>query len=106
MTKVLRCYAKQEQAQWVAVCIDLGLAAQADSLEQAKHKLESMVKTYIEEAVTIHKDYAKQLLTRQAPLSQRLEYAVLKLRYTLHRWLHRPNKGISLFTEPMPVRYA
>ncbi len=27
---VLRCYAKKEGDQWVAVCIDLSLAAQAD----------------------------------------------------------------------------
>lgn len=105
MTKILRCYAKKEQAHWVAVCIDLGLAAQAESLEQAKRKLESMVETYIQEAVTIHKDYTKQLLSRQAPLSQRLEYFALKLRYTLRRWFARPTNAV-LFTETMPIRYA
>ncbi|MDP3009918.1 MAG: hypothetical protein Q8N30_12730, partial [Methylococcales bacterium] len=39
----LRCYAKKEQSYWVAVCIDLSLAAQADSMKEAIQKLESMI---------------------------------------------------------------
>lgn len=72
--KILRCYAKKEQSYWVAVCIDLSLAAQADSKQEAIEKLESMIKTYVDEAYTIHKDYANQLLTRKAPLLQRLTF--------------------------------
>lgn len=107
MTKILRCYAKKEQAQWVAVCIDLGLAAQADSLEQAKRKLESMVETYIQEAVTIHRQYAKQLLTRKATLSQRLEYYVIKLGCQLTGFIQPQNpKRAVLFTENMQTNYA
>lgn len=107
MTKILRCYAKKEQAQWVAVCIDLGLAAQADSLEQAKHKLESMVETYIQEAVGVHRQYAKQLLTRKSPLSQRLEYYFIKLSCQLNALLHtqKPKRAV-LFTENMQANYA
>jgi hypothetical protein len=105
MTTELRCYAKQEGTQWIAVCIDLGLAAQADSLDHAKRKLESMINTYIQEALTIHREYANQLLSRKAPLSQQLAYYGIKLRHNLGRLFHRQNSAI-LFTEIMSVRMA
>lgn len=74
MNNKLRCYAKKEGSDWVAVCIDLSLAAQAESPQLAKEKLESMITTYVNEALNEHKEYAVQLLSRKAPLSQRLFY--------------------------------
>ncbi|MEN9847680.1 MAG: hypothetical protein RL368_420 [Pseudomonadota bacterium] len=76
----LRCYAKREGTHWVAVCIDLSLAAQASSPKEAITKLESMIQTYVKEALTQHKAYAEQLLSRKAPLSQRLYYYWVLLR--------------------------
>ncbi len=71
----LRCFIKQEKnSQWVAVCIDLNLAAQTDSSNEAKQKLEAMIKSYVTEALTIDKNYAEQLLSRKAPFSLILEY--------------------------------
>lgn len=74
MNNKLRCYAKKEGSDWVAVCIDLSLAAQAESPQLAKEKLESMITTYVNEALNEHKEYAAQLLSRKAPLWQRLFY--------------------------------
>ena len=68
-TPLLRCFIKQENNQWVAVCIALNLAAQADCSNEARQKLEAMIKSYVTEAVTIDKKYAKQLLSRKAPIS-------------------------------------
>lgn len=72
MNQKLRCYIKKEGADWVAECIDLSLAAQAESPQLSKEKLESMITTYVDEALNEHKEYAQQLLSRKAPFSQQL----------------------------------
>lgn len=69
-----RCFSKKEEDQWVSACIDLNLAAQADTQEESRRKLESMIKTYVYEAHTVHSKYKDQLLNRKAPLSILFEY--------------------------------
>ncbi|CAD5977916.1 hypothetical protein PCC9214_04330 [Planktothrix tepida] len=71
---LLRCFLKQENNQWVAVCIDLNLASQADTCNEAKLKLEEMINSYVQEALTVDSDYAEQLLSRKAPFTLILEY--------------------------------
>jgi len=87
-SRSLRCYLLKEDNHWVAVCIDLSLAAQADLSDKAIEKLESMIKTYIEEARTIHKAYANQLLSRKAPLSQVLTFYQIALRSFFRKLRH------------------
>lgn len=70
----VRCYAKRSEGQWVAMCIDLCLAAQADTFEEAKRKLEAQISDYVYEAVTVDRQHAQTLLTRRAPLANRVEY--------------------------------
>lgn len=97
----LRCYAKKEGNQWVAVCIDLSLAAQADSLAAAKEKLESMITTYVSEARGIHQAYAEQLLSRKAPISQRIFYGWLKVMSGFMALMKRTQRDSALvFSEP------
>lgn len=38
---ILKCFAKQEEGVWVAVCLDFGLATQGESFEEAKKSLKS-----------------------------------------------------------------
>lgn len=105
--KRLRCYAKKEQSYWVAVCIDLSLAAQADSSKEAIEKLESMIETYVDDAFTIHKDYANQLLTRKAPLSQILFYYQALCRGYLDKICHKSNGDDNhdrVFSENYPTQ--
>lgn len=65
---VLRCYAKKEQAKWQAFCLDLCLAAQADTFEAAKSKLEDMIVSYVTDAVAGEdREHAEYLLNRKAP---------------------------------------
>lgn len=71
---ILRCYSKPSQRQWVSVCIDLCLATQADSEQEARTKLFEQIESYVEEALTVDRAAAAMLLSRKAPLSQRLEY--------------------------------
>lgn len=77
---LLRCFAKKEDDQWSAVCLDLCLAAQADSFEDARKKLEAHIIEYVHDALAGEDhEYADQLLNRKAPLSQWLEYYWYKL---------------------------
>lgn len=73
---VLRCFAEKVGNQWQAFCIDLNLAAQADTFPQAKEKLESMVSSYLYDIFEgDDKEHAEDLFPRLAPLSIRIKYA-------------------------------
>jgi hypothetical protein len=104
----LRCYARKEDNHWVAVCIDLSLATQADSSKEAIEKLESMMLTYVHDALNKHKNYADQLLSRKAPLSQRLFYYRALFTYLLRKVCCQisNNNGSSdlVFSEHYPIQ--
>lgn len=98
---ILRCYAERQGDQWVALCLDLTLAAQADTFEEARMKLEAMIVEYVYDAVAGEdKEYAAQFLSRRAPL-----------RYWLKFWSYvaRARIGVAreslwrLFSEPFPM---
>jgi hypothetical protein len=72
--KKVHCYAQFDGNQWSAVCLDFTLAAQADTLELAKQKLSLQIDEYIEEALTIDQDHARELLSRSAPFSEWAKY--------------------------------
>jgi hypothetical protein len=81
---IIRCYAKHTGNYWVAVCIDLCLAAQADSFEEAKQKLQAQIVAYVEEALTVDRAFAAELLNRKAPIRQRIEYALIVAAHRVH----------------------
>lgn len=60
---------------WVAYCLDLSLAAQADSFEAAKSKLEEQLTELVEDLDGQDSQHAHYLLKRRAPLSVWLRYA-------------------------------
>lgn len=69
----LRCMAYSQDGIYIAACLDLSLAAQADSLKEAMDKLEAQIKDYFEE-VASDPQYANQLCHRKAPLSMWVKY--------------------------------
>jgi hypothetical protein len=72
---VLRCYAEKDGDQWLAFCVDLTLAAQANTLEQVRVQLQEQIAEYVHDAlVGADRPYAKDLLPRPAPLRERLRY--------------------------------
>jgi len=75
----VRCYARREANQWIAVCIDLGLAVQGDTCADVKARLEAQVNDYVREALTVDRAQAADLLRRKAPLRQRAEYYLICL---------------------------
>jgi predicted RNase H-like HicB family nuclease len=100
-TLILRCYARHNEGQWIAFCLDFDLAAQADTFEDAKIKLESMIKEYVFDAlVGEDKEYAEQLLTRKAPIVEWLKYYSYVFR---SRFRHAKTGLYHLFKEPLPL---
>lgn len=94
---VLRCYAEKKDGLWIAACPQFTLAAQGDSFDEAKEKLEKQIKSYIVEALTIDKEHAVELLGRKAPLRLWWRFKLLELMTGLRR---RREKKIRFFNEP------
>jgi len=99
---VLRCYGKKQDNQYVAVCIDLCLAAQGNSMEDARKKLFDQIHDYLYDAIEgKDSDHADYLLSRKAPISQLITYHALKLMSHIHTF---KNGAYSLFSEVMPMK--
>ena len=98
---LLRCYAKNIDNQWSAVCLDLCLATQADTFEEARQKLEAQISEYVYDAIAGEDAaYAGDLLNRKAPLGQWIEY------YWYHflvRVVHAKDGFHKLFNETLPL---
>ena len=73
---VLRCYGHQTgEDRWYGVCLELNLAAEADSPDELKQKLYEMIISYVETVLdTDDKESIPSLLTRRAPLKDWLKY--------------------------------
>lgn len=97
--KYLRCMAYYQDSAFVAVCLDLSLAAQADSMKEAMDKLEQQIDAFYEE-VQSEPQYAKDLIfNRKAPLSLWFKYWVIGFRMLFSK---KTGKA-SLFNEPCKV---
>lgn len=77
--KKIHCYAQKEANGWVALCLDFDLAAQGETLTEARATLDAMIADYIEDAATIDSEFADSLLTRRAPLRYWLSFYWLTL---------------------------
>ena len=81
---ILRCYVKKADTHYVAICIDLCLAAQADTEKQARAMLTGQIEAYVEEALTVDRQFADELLNRKAPIYQRIEYVAILTASKIH----------------------
>jgi len=101
---LLRSYANEYNGQWQAFCIDFGLAAQGDSLEDVRDKLGSMIKEYVNDALTGEdKEYADQLLRRKAPFKQVATYYIYLFEDKVKRCFGLFGSAHKLFKIPMPL---
>lgn len=96
---VVRCVARRRGDVWVALCVDFTLAAQGDSLEEAREKLHAQIADYVTEAVTVDAEHAAELLKRKGPLLHRLQYRLAAFT-TAFRRLH----DRYAYTEPLPLQ--
>lgn len=96
---------------WVAACIDLTLAAQARTREEARSKLHAQINSYVREAMSVDSEHAEALLSRRAPLQDRLRYAFWRflkerprLRRSVRTLIDRSRK--LAYSEPLPLMPA
>lgn len=94
---ILQCYAEKKDGLWIAACPQFTLAAQGDSYEEAKGKLEAQIKSYVIEALTVDREHAAELLGRRAPLAVRLRYEALAL---LAKVRQSRRRKVRFFKEP------
>ncbi|WP_426576784.1 DUF1902 domain-containing protein [Xenorhabdus stockiae] len=92
--------AYQQDNIFIAACLDLSLAAQADSIDEAINKLEAQVNDYLEEAAS-EREYAKQLINRKAPLSMWLKYWYIAFKLKVRKSFYPNNEigSVKLFDE-------
>lgn len=98
---------------WVAACIDLTLAAQGKTVEQAKSRLHDQITSYVNEAMTVDAEHAEELLQRCAPLRDRARFQFWRtvnnrprLRRTAAKLIRAAGMGIArklAYIEPLPL---
>jgi len=101
---VLRCYAEREApGVWVAMCLDFDLAAQGETLAEARAHLDAMITDYVADALTGEdRDHAAALLNRRAPWRYWLRYFVL----SLVRLVRPHAASAQSFQESLPLALA
>lgn len=105
----VRCFAEPiGKESWQAFCVDLDLAAQAESFHSVRRKLDAMIDDYVTEAVQGEdREYCEQLLSRKSPLSLRAKYhTIVALTKTAHalRLAGDGIKGAIAFVERPAAR--
>ncbi len=93
--RTLRCMAYQQNGVFVAACLDLSLAAQADTMQEAMDKLDAQIHDFLEEAYS-EPQYTAQMLSRKAPLSMWFKYWVIAFRI----FFGKKQGQSKLFSEP------
>lgn len=101
---ILRCYGERDGDLWVAVCVDLCLAAQGATFDEARSRLHSQIGEYVYDALAGEdRAHASELLSRKSPLSIRAKYYLYAGMANLMK-LHR--NAVKLFSEVLPVQPA
>lgn len=80
MPRLLRCYAENMGKGWEAICLDLDVAVQAPTFEEAFRELREAVIVYCETVADLPEEDRKRLFNRRAPLSLRLKFFLHALR--------------------------
>lgn len=98
---LVRCYAERRaDGVWQAFSIEFSLAAQADTVDEVKRKLESQILSYVHEALAEDVAYVERLLSREAPLQIKAKFYYLKLL----KKIHNLKGGMAcLFVDSVPM---
>jgi hypothetical protein len=81
----LECIAHGSGSKWQAICLDLDIAVQAQSLHDVTRILQECVASYVHDALEQDEPTRSQMLNRSAPLSVRATWAVRMFMATLVR---------------------
>ncbi len=101
---ILRCYGHRVKGnKWYGVCLELNLAAEANSVKQLRKKLYGMITSYIDTVIeTDDKGSIPDLLERRAPFYDWAIYYLIKI---LNPILNFPNQFLR-FKESIPFHLA
>lgn len=98
----VRCFAEHKDGQWQAFSLELGLAAQGDSFPEVKRKLESMIVSYVQDALGEDREYALGLLTRRATWQVFAKYHLCSFVSSVAGLFGRSDE-LVYFREPLPL---
>lgn len=95
----VRCYAFERRGNYVAVCLDLCLAAQGDTMKEARDKLHDQVVDYVVDAA-----WQQALVSRPAPFPQWVRYYWTKLLVRIQETIHRKVAGlVQVFRDQVEI---
>lgn len=105
---IVRCFAERRGHLWLAFCLDLSLACQADTLEEAKSKLDAQIREYIYDTLCGEdRQHEDLLLNRRAPTSLWVRYwAIRFLLWGAKRVHARHPRSLQSFKELLPLQPA
>lgn len=96
---IVRCLLLKKEGQWVALCLDFTLAAQAETADQAKRLLVAQIDGYVNDALSgLDIKHAPALLRRRAPAKYWLMYYAASV---IH---HIGRLRLNAFEQPLPLR--
>jgi hypothetical protein len=95
--------AELKDGQWQAFSLEFGLAAQGDSLTEVKRKLESMIVSYVKEALGEDKQHAYQLLTRRAGWQTYAKYYLCSFTASIADRLGKSKPQFVYYREPLAL---
>ena len=73
---VLKCYLWRCDDEWEALCVDLDIAAQGETYDEAFEQLKGAIETYVEYVRALPQHEHLKFLTRRSPLTLRLKLAL------------------------------
>ncbi len=71
----VRCYAYGGGNDWQAICVDLDIAVDGESLQEVRDSLVSCIELYLERVAELPAAEQKQFLARKSPWHVRLRLA-------------------------------
>jgi hypothetical protein len=100
---ILRCYGHRVRSgKWVGVCIDLNLAAEAETPEQLRLKMGQVISSYLETVLdTDDQGSIPALFSRKAPLPDIAAYHAIKFANFIRQFRKK-----IIFEELVPIHLA
>jgi hypothetical protein len=105
---LLRFYGEKIDGQWSVLCLDISLAAQADTLPEARRLLNAQIESYFRDifggAGALDAEHAERLLKRRAPLKYWVKFYVLRFLARLHADPSAAHHHLA--KEPIPLQHC
>lgn len=100
---VVRCLAERRDNYWQIFSLEFGLAIQADTLPDAKRRLESAISSYVYDAlVGDDREHARDLLNRKATWGVYLKYYLADIHLLVQNIWGASNDTV-VFSRPLPL---